>query len=88
VNIVRGSSVINTIGPSRCLGEIAIIDGATRTAGAICATDVLVYRLSASRFRAIVDENGAVALGVMRVLAQRLRESTAREEALRLLHRR
>lgn len=88
VNIVRGQTVINTVGPSRCLGEIAIIDGATRTAGAVCATDVLVYRLSADRFRTIVNDNGAVALGVMRVLAQRLRESTAREEALRQLHRR
>jgi CRP-like cAMP-binding protein len=95
VNIVRGGAsgsaaghVINTVGPSRCLGEIAIIDGATRTAGAVCATDVLVYRLSAERFRAIVKDNGAVALGVMRVIAQRLREATAREEALRQLHQR
>lgn len=88
VNIVRGTTVINTVGVSRCLGEIAIIDGATRTASAVCATDVVVYRLSAERFRSIVNDNGAVALGVMRVLAQRLRESTAREEALRMLHRR
>lgn len=88
VNIVRGPAVINTLGTSRCLGEIAIIDGATRTAGAICATDVVVYRLSAERFRGIVKDNGAVALGVMRVLAQRLREATSREEALRQLHRR
>ena len=88
VNIVRGQTVINTVGVSRCLGEIAIIDGATRTASAVCATEVLVYRLSAERFRTIVKDNGAVALGVMRVLAQRLREATAREEALRQLHRR
>mgnify|MGYP001020506393 CR=1 FL=1 len=55
------------------------------TAAAEAAWD---YRLSAERFRSIVNDNGAVALGVMRVLAQRLRESTAREEALRMLHRR
>ncbi len=88
VNIVRGTTVINTVGAARCLGEIAIIDGTTRTASAVCATDVTVYRLSAERFRAIVKDNGAVALGVMKVLAQRLREATAREEALRQLHRR
>ena len=88
VNIVRGPTVINTVGPNRCLGEIAIIDGTTRTAGAVCATDVVVYRLSAERFRTIATDNGAVAIGVMRVLAQRLRESTGREEALRQLHRR
>ena len=86
VNIVRGNAVINTVGPARCLGEIAIIDGVTRTAGAVCATDVLVYRLSAEKFRAIVKDNGTVAIGVMRVLAQRLREATAREEALRQIH--
>ncbi|MFO0751323.1 MAG: cyclic nucleotide-binding domain-containing protein [Myxococcota bacterium] len=88
VNIVRGNAVINTVGASRCLGEIAIIDGVTRTAGAVCATDVTVYRLSAEKFRSIVKDNGAVALGVMRVLAQRLREATAREEALRQMHTR
>ncbi|MCC6620782.1 MAG: protein kinase [Deltaproteobacteria bacterium] len=88
VNIVRGNAVINTVGTSRCLGEIAIIDGVTRTAGAVCATDVTVYRLSADKFRAIVRDNGTVALGVMRVLAQRLREATAREEALRQVHSR
>lgn len=83
VNIVRGGVVINTIGPASCLGEIAIIDGATRTAGAVCATDVVVYRLSAEGFRRIVRENGTIGLAVMQVLTGRLREATAREEALR-----
>ncbi len=81
VNIVHGHTVISQVGASRCLGEIAIIDGATRTAGAVCATDVVVYRLSADRFRTIVKDNGAVALGMMRVMAQRLRDATAREES-------
>ncbi len=63
----------------------AFIDGATRTAGAVCATDVVVYRLSAEQFRAIGRENGTIGLAVMRVLTGRIRESTDREEALRAI---
>jgi len=83
VNIVRDGAVLNSIDAGRCIGEIAIIDGTTRTATASCATEVTAYRLSADRFRSIIAENGVVALGVMRVLAQRMRDATAREEALR-----
>lgn len=83
VNIMRGNAVINTLDAGRCLGEIAIIDGTTRTATAICATEVISYRLKADRFRKIIADNGTVALGVMKVLAQRMREATHREEALR-----
>ncbi len=83
VNIVRGQTVLNALGAGRCLGEIAIIDGTTRTASAVCASDVTAYRLSADRFRHIIADNGTVALGVMKVLAQRMREATHREEALR-----
>ncbi len=83
VNITRSGAVLNTLGEGRCLGEIAIIDGTTRTATAVCASEVTAYRLGAERFRSIIADNGAVALGVMRVLAQRMREATSREEALR-----
>ncbi|PIE20314.1 MAG: hypothetical protein CSA66_00755 [Proteobacteria bacterium] len=85
VNVVAGGAVINTLGQARVLGEIAIIDGATRTAGAVCATDVVVYRLSAEQFRTIVRDNGTIGLAVMRVLTGRIREASEREEALRAL---
>jgi len=87
VNVVVRGAVVNTLGIASVLGEIAIIDGATRTAGAVCATDVLVYRLSAEQFRAIVKDNGSIGLAVMRVLSARLRDATIREGALRTLAR-
>ena len=86
VNVVVDGVAINTLGRAAALGEIAIIDGTTRTAGAVCASDVSVYRPSAEQFRTIVRDNGSIGLAVMRVLSERLRQSTVREGALRASH--
>ncbi|TNF23583.1 MAG: cyclic nucleotide-binding domain-containing protein [Deltaproteobacteria bacterium] len=88
VNVVIDGTAVSTLGRASVLGEIAIIDGATRTASAVCASDVSVYRLSADQFRTIVRENGSIGLAVMRVLTGRLRQSSAREGALRSIHQR
>jgi len=86
VNVVVDGVAINTLGRTAVLGEVAIIDGTTRTASAVCASDVAVYRLSAEQFRVIVRDNGSIGLAVMRVLTERLRQSTMREGALRAIH--
>ncbi len=83
VNVVADGAVINTVGEAGCLGEIAVVDGAERTASAVAATEVGAYLLAADRFNAIVAENGAIGLSVMQVLTRRIRESAARERALR-----
>lgn len=86
VNVVIDGTAVNSISRAAVLGEIAIIDGATRTASAVCASDVAVYRLSADQFRIIVRDNGSIGLAVMRVLTGRLRQSSVREGALRAIH--
>ncbi len=86
VNVVIDGTAVNSISRTSVLGEIAIIDGATRTASAVCASDVAVYRLSADQFRTIVRDNGSIGLAVMRVLTSRLRQSSVREGALRAIH--
>ncbi|MCA9517649.1 MAG: protein kinase [Myxococcales bacterium] len=87
VNVTVDGAVVNSIGRAEVLGEIAVIDGATRTASAVCATDVVVYRLTAEQFRLLVKDNGSIGLAVMRVLSARLRDATGREGALRALGR-
>lgn len=87
VNVTVDGAVVNSLGRAEVLGEIAVIDGATRTASAVCATDVTVYRLTAEQFRHIVKDNGSIGLAVMRVLSARLRDATGREGALRALGR-
>lgn len=84
VHIVRDATVLNTLGPTECFGEIAVLDQAPRTAGAVCAGEpVGCLVLTAERFRRIVRDHGDIGLSVIRVLTQRMRSATDREASLR-----
>jgi len=79
VAIERDGRALSTLTPPACFGEIAVIDGSTRTASAACRTAVEVLVLEAGRFRELMTGDGRIALQVMRVLARRLRAATDRE---------
>jgi len=69
-----------------CFGEVALVAGpdgerVVRTAGATARTLGRAFRLEADRFDALAIKHGAIALGVMRLLATRLRAATERELA-------
>ena len=83
VHIVRDDAILNTLGPTDCFGEIAVLDQAPRTASAVCAGSVRCLVLTAERFRSIVREKGDIGLTVIQVLTDRLRQATEREAELR-----
>jgi len=85
VDILRDGSVINTLGPGECFGEIAVLGETTRTASAVAVDEVRTLSLDAGRFRQIVRESGEIGLAVIQALNQRLRVATRREAALRSL---
>ncbi len=60
-------------GEGGIIGEMAMINAATRSATATTLTKVKLARLDRDQFRAFVDENTEFALHVMAVLANRLR---------------
>src|SRR5690606_38392354 len=64
-------------GPGEVFGELSAIDGLPRSASATALDDVVVAIVSASRFVRFVDENPSVALPLLRLLAARLRATTA-----------
>jgi tRNA A-37 threonylcarbamoyl transferase component Bud32 len=81
VRVEAGGRVLNTMEPPACFGEIALLDRSTRTASVIAENDVVALTLTAERFDGLVRRHGAIAMGVMRLLAERLRGATAREIA-------
>lgn len=88
VEVVGGGSVLSTVTAPACFGEIALVtDRAgrrqTRTATVRAATVAHCYLLHADAFDRLVRQHGVIALGVMRVLADRLRLATLREVAQR-----
>jgi CRP/FNR family transcriptional regulator, cyclic AMP receptor protein len=75
---VNGASktVIVTLGKGEFFGEMAVIDGSSRSATAIAATpDTKVMRINHARFVYLVSQQPAFALMIMDALSKRLRAS-------------
>ncbi len=82
VEIVRlngaAKTVIVTLGKGEFFGEMAVIDGSSRSATAIAATPkTRVMRINHARFVYLVSQQPAFALMVMDALSKRLRASNA-----------
>ena len=81
VEIAREGRALSALGPLACFGEVALVDGSTRTADARASRPTRCLMLRAGRFEAILKRDGTIGLRVMRVLAERLRDATEREIA-------
>jgi CRP/FNR family cyclic AMP-dependent transcriptional regulator len=82
VDIVKISgatkTVIVTLGKGEFFGEMAVIDGSSRSATAIAAApSTLVMRINHARFVYLVSQQPAFALMIMDALSKRLRASNA-----------
>jgi CRP/FNR family transcriptional regulator, cyclic AMP receptor protein len=78
---VNGGSktVIITLGKGEFFGEMAVIDGSSRSATAIAASsDTRVMRINHARFVYLVSQQPAFALMIMDALSKRLRVSNDR----------
>ena len=78
---VSGASetVIVTLGKGEFFGEMAVIDGSSRSATAIAATpSTRVMRINHARFVYLVSQQPAFALMIMDALSKRLRLSNER----------
>jgi CRP/FNR family cyclic AMP-dependent transcriptional regulator len=68
--------ILNTAGPGEFFGEIALLDGGGRSAGAIARDASRVLFIPRDKFLAFVRERPPVMLHIMAVLCGRLRRST------------
>ena len=69
-------TVIVTLGKGEFFGEMAVIDGSSRSATAIAAApDTKVMRINHARFVYLVSQQPAFALMIMDALSKRLRAS-------------
>jgi CRP-like cAMP-binding protein len=73
VEIRLGSRLLDTLPERSIFGEMALIDGAPRSATAIAATDVKLVPVGEKQFLLMVGRTPYFALNVMRALARRLR---------------
>jgi CRP-like cAMP-binding protein len=74
-----GKTVIVTLGKGEFFGEMAVIDGSSRSATAIAAVPrTRVMRINHARFVYLVSQQPAFALMIMDALSKRLRLSNER----------
>lgn len=76
VRVVRDGETIATLGSGEFFGELSVLDGQPRSAQVVAAEPTVCLGLASWEFEAVVREQPAVALSVMRGLAMRLRELT------------
>jgi len=81
VDIVSRGQVLETVSPGGIFGEMALIDRAYRSAGAVAKTDCTLVLIDERRFLYLVQESPYFALSVMGVMAERLRRITHLQSA-------
>jgi pyruvate,water dikinase len=64
-----------TLGPGDYFGELALIDGGTRTATVTAKTNLFCYGLTFWEFRPLIEGNGTIAWKLLEALATRLRDA-------------
>jgi CRP-like cAMP-binding protein len=73
LEVVENDRVLETIGEDDIVGEMALIDGSTRSATVRATVASKVIQIDEKRFLRMVSETPFFALRVMRVLTARLR---------------
>lgn len=63
---------LSTVGPGAVLGEMALFAGKARSADAVAATDVTLYALSESAFRALLSEQPEAATTLLMNIGREL----------------
>src|SRR5438874_4688114 len=75
VEIRLGGKVLEVVGPNGIFGEMAMVDGKSRTATAVARTDCKLVPIDQKRFQFLIQQTPYFALEVMRVLVERLRRA-------------
>ncbi len=73
VRVVRDGQEAASMGPGDFFGELSILDGKPRVAQVVATEPTVCLALASWDFEAVVTEQPAVALAVLRALADRLR---------------
>jgi CRP-like cAMP-binding protein len=76
VRVVRDGKTLATIGPGDFFGELSVLDCRPRVAQVITNEPTTCLALATWDFEAVVKQEPAVALSILRGLAGRLRELT------------
>jgi CRP/FNR family cyclic AMP-dependent transcriptional regulator len=78
--------VLNIMNPGDLFGEIALLDGGERSADAVAMTDCEILVLHRRDFMPILEKRADVCLILLRILCQRLRQTSEQVEDVLFRH--
>ena len=78
----RVQQPLMTLGEGACFGEMALLDGEPRSAGARTVTESIISRISRSDFIQTIGQHPAMALGIIAQLTYRIRTTNSRANRL------
>jgi CRP/FNR family transcriptional regulator, cyclic AMP receptor protein len=78
--------VLNIMNPGDLFGEIALLDGGERSADAIAMTDCEILVLNRRDFMPILEHRADICLMLLRILCQRLRQTSEQVEDVLFRH--
>jgi CRP-like cAMP-binding protein len=81
-HIAETEITLAILGPGEFFGEMALLEGLPRSAGATVVEDAMLIELEQNSFDALVRKNGEIAVRLMRRLSSRLREADRQIQAL------
>ena len=73
VQVITYGTVLENVGPGGVFGEMAMIDGAPRSAAAMAAEPTQVMAIDRDTFLFLIQRDPEFALRIMQVLTNRLR---------------
>jgi CRP-like cAMP-binding protein len=79
VRVVRDGQEIAVLGPGEFFGELSVLDGKPRVAQVVTTSDTRCLALATWDFEAVLLANPSLALGILRGLAERLRNRTEQQ---------
>jgi hypothetical protein len=84
VRIVKGGVEIATLRKGSCFGEMAVLDGAPRSADASISDEAVLLRISSEEFYEALAEDPRLIQNVIAVLTRRLRDANAKIASTRV----
>jgi CRP-like cAMP-binding protein len=78
-------AMFNLLGKGDIFGEIALLDGRTRTADVVAATDCELFVIERRDFLPLMREEPDIALRMIEILCAKLRQTTEQAESLMFL---
>jgi len=77
VRVMRGSEVLAELGPGEVFGELGVLDQEPRLASVVAEEPTRCLGIASWDFIDLLETDPHLALGLLRVLARRLRAATA-----------